>query len=72
MVREERLRSAPVPALSADANAQTKSEAMGADGYLVKPIKVGDLLERVRSLVSRAARRVRSEAARRVFRGFSR
>lgn len=51
MVKEERLKSVPVLVLTADASARSKAEAMGVDGYLLKPIRLRDLYDLIAKLV---------------------
>lgn len=57
MVKEERLKSVPVLVLTADASARSKAEAMGVEGYLLKPIRLRDLYDLVAKLVAAAKRR---------------
>jgi CheY-like chemotaxis protein len=44
---DEALSSIPVVVITADGNAREKAERLAAQGYLMKPIRPGDLLDAV-------------------------
>jgi DNA-binding response OmpR family regulator len=55
--RSEHLRYTPVLMLTARADRQTISEAMGlgADGYMIKPFTGGNLIKRARHMIGRVS-----------------
>jgi len=54
MVKDERFKRVPVLVLTADASARSRIEAMNVDGYLVKPVRLRDLYDRVATLLDAA------------------
>ena len=52
MAKEARLNGVPVLVLTADVHARAKAEAMGVDGYLVKPVRLRELYDVVAKLVA--------------------
>lgn len=54
MAKEARLKNVPVLVLTADVNARSKAEAMGVEGYLVKPVRLRELFDIVAKLVAGA------------------
>ncbi|HTV25887.1 MAG TPA: response regulator [Polyangiaceae bacterium] len=51
MVKDERLKNVPVLVLTADVRARSKVDGMGVEGYLVKPVGLGELFEWVAKIV---------------------